>query len=234
MKAFIVYINHPDSKRYANQALKSFADYSGWEPTLFEGITPETLPSWESRLSLRMKKLSRVAIFRRENMKLYNTKKSCALNHYRLYQKCVELNEPVAFIEHDSHCVRDWIPVDFDDVLVLNPQSGIKQKVFKHLWPKNLKPVKQGIHDIDFTGLHYRFDPEINGQIPPGVAAYAITPRGAQKMIDVYENVGWEQSDFILNTHYVRIQTIMPELFTFKLPNLSMSHGKHEKHNPHV
>jgi len=226
MKAFIVHINHPDSIRYANQALESFNKHQGWEPVLFEGITPETLPSWESRLSIRMKKLSRVANFRRESAKVYNTKKSCSLNHYRLYQKCVELNEPVAFIEHDSHCIGNWVGVEFDDVLVLNPQSAIKKEVFKHLWPKNSEPVKYGVNDINFVGLHYRHDPEINGaQMIPGTAAYAITPSGAQKLINVYETVGWEQSDFIINTHYVRIQTIMPELFTFKLPNLSMSHG---------
>lgn len=44
-------------------------------------------------------------------------------------------------------------------------------------------------------------------------------------MIKAYEKDGWEQSDFIINTNYVRIQTIVPELFTFKLHNLAMSHG---------
>lgn len=44
-------------------------------------------------------------------------------------------------------------------------------------------------------------------------------------MIEAYETIGWEQSDFMLNSSVVRIQTLSPELFTFKLPNLKTSLG---------
>ena len=228
MKAFVIYVkgNHT-SEKYAQKALTSFNSYSGWEPELFSGVTIQTLPKWEKKFKLKMKAKSRVACFKRENnMKMFNTKKSCSLNHYRLFHKCIELQEPIAVVEHDSHCMGDWTNIEFDDVLVMNPQSAINKEVFRHLRSKNSEPVKEGLHDINFYGLHYRHDPEINGaQMIPGTAAYAVTPSGAQKMIDVYEQIGWEQSDFIINTAYVRIQTIMPELFTFKLPNLSTSHG---------
>ena len=58
----------------------------------------------------------------------------------------------------------------------------------------------------------------------PGTAAYAITPKGAKKLLS-HLYLGWEQSDYYINTKSVNIQYILPENFTFKLPNLRMSHG---------
>jgi len=229
MKAFIIYVQgNKISETYAAKTLDSFNSNNGWEPTLFKGVKLSTLSYWKKQYPLQMKKLSRVASFHTLKTKTkYNTKKCCSMNHYRLFQKCVKINEPIAVIEHDSYCKGNWLDVDFDDVLILNAQSAIHQKAFTFLRKQypNTEKVEKGIHDINFE-LYYRHDPEINGaNIMPGTAAYAITPTGAQKMIDVYENIGWEQSDFIINTHYVRIQTIIPELFTFKVKNLSMSHG---------
>lgn len=229
MKAFIIYVKgNKTSEEYANKALDSFNSNNGWEPTLFEGIKLSTLSYWEEQYPLQMKKLSRVASFRRRQTKTkYNTKKCCSMNHYRLFQKCVEINEPIAVIEHDSHCTGNWLDIDFDDVLILNAQSAIQQLTLAFVQRQYNNQVEKGIHDLNLKGLYYRHDPEINGaNIMPGTAAYAITPTGAQKMIDVYENIGWEQSDFIINTHYVRIQTLNPELFTFKVKNVSMSHGE--------
>ena len=59
----------------------------------------------------------------------------------------------------------------------------------------------------------------------PGTAAYAITPKGAKRLIENLSTTGWEQSDYFINTFNVKIQTASPEYFTFKLKNLNMSHG---------
>ena len=59
----------------------------------------------------------------------------------------------------------------------------------------------------------------------PGTASYAITPKGANKLLKAVEKHGWEQSDFFINTKNVHIQYVVPEYFTFTLKNLNMSHG---------
>jgi len=134
------------------------------------------------------------------------------------------LNEPIAVIEHDSHCIEDWQGTIFEDILVLNINSALSNPVLKGL---DYKDVLNGVNDLQVGGLVYRHDPAINGaDMMPGTAAYAVTPQGAQKMISAYDADGWEQSDFIINTHYVRIQTLLPELFTFKLKNLRSSSGR--------
>lgn len=227
MKAYIIHTPHKKSVEYAHQALKSFEGFIGWDPELFEGLTPEILPNFEKEHPIKTKEKSRAMDYLKGDPLRYVVKKCCSMNHYRLFKKCIELDESIAVVEHDSHCIGNWDNLLFDDILVMNTESAIKQPVLAPIWGKNKKPVESGIRDICFNGLNYRHDPVINGaHVMPGTAAYAVTPAGAKKMIDVYENIGWEQSDFIINTAYVRIQTIMPELFTFKLPNLSTSHGR--------
>ena len=223
MKAFIIYVPFKKSIEYANSALKSFNGYTGWEPELFEGVTINTLPKYNKLYDLKTKKPSRVETM---DPLRYSTKKACALNHYRLFKQCVEFDEPIAIIEHDSHCIGNWEDASFDDILVLNSISATDQKVLRNTRTENLSTLKDGVHDIKFD-MVYRYDPSLGTpNMMPGTAAYAVTPQGARKMIDVYETIGWEQSDHIINTAFVRIQTLVPELFTFKLPNLEMSHGR--------
>jgi hypothetical protein len=235
MKAFIIYIPNAKSIEYANNCLASFKEFSGWEPELFEGLTTKTLDDYETAVGyFKMKSPSRAEQYCSDNTVKCRIKKCCSLNHYRLFNHCVKLNEPVAVIEHDSHCVGDWGDHEFEDVLVLNTHSAIHQDILRPILSQNmnesgvLRTTNEGIRDINFAGLRYRtLDPELAGQhIMPGTAAYAITPTGARKMVAAYHKYGWEQSDFMINTGYVRIQTVIPELFTFKLPNLSMSHGE--------
>ena len=227
MKAFIIHTPHQKSIEYANKALMSFNQFKGWEPELFQGVTIETLSEYENKFQLNTKIDSRAIIFEQENHPAYKVKKSCSFNHYRLFTRCIELDEPIAIIEHDAHCVGDWTHYNFDDILVLNVKSALARNASKYVWHLNTKPFSQGINNLEIEGMVYRHDDNINGaKLIPGTAAYAVTPNGAQKMLDVYENIGWDQSDFIINTAYVRIQQIVPELFTFKLPNLKTSHGK--------
>lgn len=225
MKVFVIHTHHLASIKYAKQALDSFKGFKGWEPSLFEGVTLDTLPKYEKKYPLKLKVPGRAVEY--QHHRRFKVKKCCSYNHYRLFKKCVDLNETIAIIEHDSHCISDWLDYSFDDVLVMNSESALNQEVLKPVSHLNTVPMN-GIHDICFEGLKYnKIDPALKGKyIVPGTAAYAITPQGAEKMINVYETIGWDQSDFIINTGYVRIQTIMPELFTFKLPNLSMSHGE--------
>lgn len=229
MKAFIIHTPHKKSIEYATKALESFDQFHNWEPELFGGTTLETLPTYEALFNINLKIPSRAQQY--EKHPKFLIKKCCSLNHYRLFKKCLELNEPIAIIEHDSRCIGDWTDVQFDDVLILNALSALDQPILAPVLQQNKQfrnnPTK-GIHDVRFTGLQYNLiDLALKGQYTmPGTGAYGITPLGASKMIAVYEQIGWDQSDFIINTGYVRIQTLIPELFTFKLPNLRTSHGE--------
>lgn len=183
MKAFIIHTNHANSLDYANQALASFSGFKGWEPQLFLGLTVETLPEFEQQFDIKTKKNSRAECFLAKSLEQYQTKKCCSLNHYRLAKCCVEIGEPIAVVEHDSHCIGDWVNPDFGDILILNIHSALSQHTLKPITKKNPIPeIQNGVHDINVPRLCYRHDPCINGaSIMPGTAAYAIKPHGAKK-----------------------------------------------------
>jgi GR25 family glycosyltransferase involved in LPS biosynthesis len=53
----------------------------------------------------------------------------CFDSHYRLWEKCVELNEPIMIFEDDVKFTRAYIPVEFDEVLITvfgNPTKSAK------------------------------------------------------------------------------------------------------------
>ena len=226
MKAFIIYIkNHTKSEEYANTCLSSCNNK--FQAELSEGVTPESLDHYEKVHDFTRIVPSRVNNFYKENKTLFYTKKSCFMNHVRLWHKCVELNHPIAIIEQDSFCIKNWDNIQFDELLILNVKSAFNQKVFEHLWKKHNKPLfNDGVQDYNANVLKYYFDNKFkNHHMMPGTAAYAITPKGAKRLIENLSTTGWEQSDYFINTFNVKIQTASPEYFTFKLKNLNMSHG---------
>lgn len=131
MRTFIIYIQHPKSIAYAKECLLSFKRYTGWEPELFEGITPATLPQFENYYPLKIREKSRVSSFWKDDKTRYYTKKACSMNHYKLFKHCIKINEPIAVIEHDSHCIGNWECPFFDNVLVLNIKSAMARPVLE-------------------------------------------------------------------------------------------------------
>ena len=221
MKAFLIYIEgHEGSEKQAASAYES-ASRNGFDVIKTPGVTPNTLGEYKRYDEVIN---GRVTNFKRENTKTYLTKMSCFFNHIETWKKCVELNEPVAFIEHDSYCVRDWDNPHWEDVLIMNIESAFKQPVFNHV--RNKPKLAIGSHVYDQSPLHYRFENDFRGSLLiPGTGAYAVTPKGAEKLLNALNKYGWEQSDFFINTFNVKMDYIMPEYFTFKHSNLNTSHG---------
>jgi len=227
MKSFIIYVKgNTKSEEYANVCLDSCRDK--FDAELFEGVTPDALNKYEETYNFTRIIPSRVNNFYHENQKLFHTKKSCFMNHVRLWHRCLELNQPIAVIEQDSFCVKKWDNIQFHELLILNCESAFNQPVFNHVWKQKSKPkFNIGIHDYTDTPLIYYIENNFKGYaMMPGTAAYAITPKGAQRLIENLFKYGWEQSDYFINNHNVKIEYIFPEYFTFKLKNLNMSHGK--------
>lgn len=228
MKAFLIYVkDHLESTAQAEKALLSCKD-TGFDVELVEGITPLTVDVYNE---LSHCPGSRASHFFKQSEIKYKTKKSCFMNNVKIWEKCIELNEPVVFLEHDIGCVRNYTEEDFEDVLILNIESAMKQKVFNHI--KYKRKWKTGIHEYEYPPLAYRHNVSqwAGSYIMPGNGAYAITPKAAKKLLDSAYTYGWEQGDHFINTANVTIQYIVPEYFTFKSENLNMSHGWENEEN---
>lgn len=114
----------------------------------------------------------------------------CFDSHYRLWKKCVKLDEPIMIFEDDAHIQRGFINVDWNDVLSL---------VFSHK-----KKMNRYIEYLENpTG-----DPAACDYGPasmPGNAGYAIKPHAAALLVDMYKNT-FLPADNAINQHVVKIQ----------------------------
>ena len=120
MKVFVVFVESVEASReHASKVIDSIQRFANWEPELLPGVTPQTLHLYNALLPIVDQSPSRIQGFRQNVYQTYLTKQSCFYNHVRVWQRCLELMEPVAFVEHDSLCVRDWDDVEFEQILIL-------------------------------------------------------------------------------------------------------------------
>ena len=223
MKGQIVYIKgHEKSEKQAQQAFTSLRK-RGWDVELKAGITPKTVKD-----DVRIIEESRLLNFKKENRNRYLTKVSCALNHIEFFKNVVETDEPMAFFEHDAISVMAPEEYEFEDYLLLNaeyvfrPPNKLAINQFKdYVWPSF------GVCDFpeNYPLLYYRNNIWKNSMMAPGTGAYAITPQGAQKMLDAIDEHGLDQSDFMINSSNLEMQYINPSPVKFNNVNLSTSYG---------
>lgn len=114
----------------------------------------------------------------------------CFDSHYRLWQKCVELNEPIMIFEDDVIFLRPYNEVNFDEVLIT--VFGNQTKAAKY-WHYFDNPV--GIPRAE----------EYWQSSMPGTPGYAIKPAAAKKLIEMYNNT-WLPSDNAMMSSIVKIQ----------------------------
>lgn len=116
--------------------------------------------------------------------------KGCFYSHYNLWKKCVEMNEPIIIWEDDIILTRDFIPVDFDDVLILalgNPKKSAKYQHFLD------DPIgKPRAHEYFQSSM-------------PGACGYALKPHAARKLVDMYSKT-YLPADNAINVYVVEIQ----------------------------
>lgn len=228
MKCKLVYISdHLGSMQQSAQAFNSFNSFSGWEVEKVSGITPQNLER-QKEFNWPIKKNSRLLNFKRENENRFKTKLSCAINHVKFWRKVVKQNEPMAFLEHDAICIGEWKGVEFDEYLILNAEYVFRKpnKLALSQFLDYVFPGEAGVHSLpeDYRLKYYRKNDWEGSFMVPGTGAYAITPKGAQKMLSIAEK-GIDQSDFMLNSFNLNIEYLLPSPVKFNTKNLSTSYG---------
>lgn len=137
----------------------------------------------------------------------------CFYSHYRLWQKCVELNEPIAIWEDDIILTRKYLPVDWEDVLVLALGHPGKTEKYKHYYDSpNGDPMAADYYQSSM----------------PGCCGYAIKPHAAFKLLKTYSKT-YLPADNAINQYHVRIQIhnyIMGMALTKKDGKVSLTRGK--------
>ena len=113
----------------------------------------------------------------------------CFYSHYRLWQKCAELDQSICIFEDDVKIIRPLIPVEFEDILILT-LGARKSDRYKHYLEDN---------DLDPKAEYY------HNSSMPGTTGYIISPAGARKLLKTYENT-FTASDNAINVMVVDIK----------------------------
>jgi GR25 family glycosyltransferase involved in LPS biosynthesis len=138
----------------------------------------------------------------------------CFYSHYNLWEKCVELNEPIMIFEDDVKFYRGFHKIEWEDVLVL---SLGKSSFLRD-------PCKTYLENP--SGIPYAA-PWRNFSMP-GASGYAIKPHAALGLIKFYRPY-WYPADNAINQFLCKIQIHSYIMGRNTLPeegNISMTKSK--------
>lgn len=104
----------------------------------------------------------------------------CFLSHFELWQKCVDLNEPIIILEHDGIFLRE-LPDDvldnFEDILRLDNFEAWKPEYEQKVNNSLTEPVNYWSRPTECSW-------HSSGDYYVGAYGYIIKPHAAQKLID--------------------------------------------------
>jgi glycosyl transferase family 25 len=187
MKAFVIYLSKIESSRTSGEETFLQLKKLGFDVELFEGTYGDAAEK----------------LFQKENRTLFNPDrhvksksdslgaKGCFHSHYRLWEKCVELNAVISIWEDDVVFERELFPIEFEDVLALtiNYDWKITQPYRKYL--EQTFPLT---YDVNYTQY-----------CMPGAGGYLIKPHAAKRLVDQYKK-HYLTPDWAINSEICKIK----------------------------
>jgi hypothetical protein len=113
----------------------------------------------------------------------------CSLAHYRLWQWCVQLAEPILILEHDAEFITP-LP-ELDVTCQINDPDGATHK--GAWWSQRIAAKGPGIHDKTRV-----MDDPLRPDGLAGNSAYVITPEDADRAVDLFHTLGVWPNDATL------------------------------------
>ena len=168
-KTFVIAIKgHPVSELQLRDCLDSARQFN-WNVETFWGVDGRTITTetWKLEgLTPRLDKptMNRLGV------------QGCFLSHWNLWNKCVELNEPIIILEHDALIQDFWNTIEIDNAII---------KLHRHYSRKNTKL------DND------------TGEWSKSGHAYCILPSHAKKLINFVKKYGAFEVDRIIGSKVI-------------------------------
>ncbi len=164
----IAVLSLPQSVESAQRCVESAKKF-GVEVKVFEATTKPDAPKQLQEFSLKW-------TWKKEIKSDLHAVWGCFLSHFRLWRKCMELNEPILVLEHDAIFTANIPDFHFDSVLNLGKPS----------WGKNKAKGKSGLGILSTKKLY-------------GTHGYLVSPTGAKKMIEFAQENGISPADEYMN-----------------------------------
>lgn len=207
MKTFILYNkSNNQSVINANLCLDSFNNYIAWNAELFDGCTPNDLEYLERKYNLKDDRARY-----QPSSKLYKSKKACFFSHFILWNKCIEINQPIAIVEHDTYCIGN-LPESFtfNSIVQFSTESMFNHFSYYKESQKIYKTLAEGLYPIT------KFPPLKNwGYCIAGNTGYGITPTSAKILVDDCFKNGWQQNDLLMSESLCKIEVLVPSLIVY-------------------
>ena len=197
MKSFIICLTKIPSSLDTASKVKEALDSFGLENELFEG-------SFGNEVKKLFEETGRTChphsfkgdkfLYSKEEKESLTTPgvMGCFYSHFRLWQKCVELDEPIMIFEDDVLFTRTYYPVDFEDVLITVFGNKTKSAKYYHFLTD---PVGEPRAE-DYWQASM-----------PGTPGYAIKPHAAKRLVDYYNNHNtFLPSDNAMMSSLIKIQ----------------------------
>jgi len=127
----------------------------------------------------------------------------CSLSHYLLWQRCVELDQPILILEHDAVFLRPLPDIDFNGICQINDPKGATHQ--GEWWSQQMKKRGPGVWPKT----------RLKTNRPDGLAgnsAYLIKPWAAGQLIDAFHEFGVWPNDA---TMCCQLFPYLQELFPF-------------------
>lgn len=115
----------------------------------------------------------------------------CFYSHYSLWQRCMELDEPIMIFEDDVKVYRGFQPVEWDEILVL----ALGKTTYLN------EPYKTYLENPTGTPQALRW----RNHSMPGCVGYAIKPYAAKKLVKFWRPY-WTPADNAINSSICDIQ----------------------------
>lgn len=148
IKTFIITINHlEDSVKSSQKAIQSALDVGFNQPIeIFDAVLPD---EWKDILPF---------VNEFDEYERPDNVGACFASHYLLWQKCIELDEPILILEHDAIFKHNIPEIDFDMCVNLGRPSYIRPDHIIYEEPKDGLSL---ITQLNFLGHHaYAIKPE--------------------------------------------------------------------------
>lgn len=123
---------------------------------------------------------------------------ACSLSHLKLWDLCVEKDEPILILEHDSIFTRKFRinrilnNLDDGDIMMINDPRGATRR--GQMFHENIIKWDFGVHHI--TGVNLPEEKNPDGLA--GNSAYVITPMAAKQAADLQRQIGLWPNDALL------------------------------------
>lgn len=170
-QAFVIALkDHEISQAQLKDCIAS-AEQFGWTVEPFWGVNGRevTAQSWQD--------IGVVPMLEKPTMHRPGTH-GCFFSHWKLWNLCVEMNEPIVVLEHDAMFQGEWIPIELDQSLI---------KLHRY-YSKKIK-----------------IDPD-SGRWSNSTHAYCIAPVHAKKLIDFAQSVGGFATDMIMGDRVLSVE----------------------------